>query len=126
MKIKVLMILVVLFVLVPLVFTQAIPCSKTPIMLQVSPDPGSYTCQAKSGATWTIAYQTAYRGELVVSYDGPKGQFSWEQSVLWSPDPIRYRACTQGSVCWRFTQHLTRSCYECKNIFLEGPFATRD
>lgn len=114
-----LLLLAVLALALP-VFAQNPSCSSTPILVSVRPAPGVYVC-SKGEATWTLAYSNAHGGEIQVDYDGPKGQFSWEQSVLWSPTPVRYQACN-GSVCWHFTQHLVKSCYDCTNLFLEGPF----
>lgn len=106
------------------VCAQVPACSKqNQAFILFKPSAGSYSCTSKTGANWTIAYATPYGGELVVTYDGPAGHFTWEQSVLWS-EPVRYQACS-GTVCWKFTQHFTYLLGGTDD-YLEGPFVVHE
>lgn len=97
------LLLVILALALP-VFAQASTCNHKPIFLPVQPTAGSYSCTAKDGTAWTLAFQDTEGGMLEVTADGPGGSFTWQQSVQWSKRAF-YAACA-GDVCWKFTQHL--------------------
>ena len=120
---KPLLFAVVLALALP-VCAQAQACSnQDSILVPVRPDAGSWSCTAKDGTIWTIAYQDTEGGLLEVTSNGPNGSFTWQQSEYLVPG-FRYAACV-GDVCWKYHPFIVYLLGG-KNVYLSGRFIVAD